>query len=77
MSTEPVAEGLQAWLDARPGVPLVRSELARVEVPRATQRVNEAALPAAAAVLPSFVAYDHRLAEAAATAGLDTVMPPP
>lgn len=110
---------LREWLDSRPDVPLVSSELARVEVPRATRRVNEAALPAASAVLAaldllpmttellnaagdigapglrsldaihlasassmgaaltSFVVYDHRLAEAAATAGLDTVMPTP
>lgn len=110
---------LLEWLDARPDVPLVSSELARVEVPRATRRVNEAALPAARAVLAaldllpmttellnaagdigapglrsldaihlasassmgaaltSFVVYDHRLAEAAATAGLDAVMPTP
>ncbi|WP_324651638.1 type II toxin-antitoxin system VapC family toxin [Georgenia sp. H159] len=108
---------LRAWLDARPGAPLVSSELARVEVIRATRRINEAALPTAVAVLAaldlvpmttellnaagaiggpglrsldaihlasassigsaltSFVVYDHRLTNAAAAAGLDTVMP--
>ena len=110
---------LRAWLDTRPDAPLVSSELARVEVIRATRRINEAALPTAVAVLAaldlvpmttellnaageigepglrsldaihlasassigaaltSFVVYDHRLADAAATAGLDTMMPSP
>ena len=115
--TERETPALQAWLDARPDTPLVSSDLARVEVIRATRRINEAALPTAVAVLAalnlvpmttdllnaagvignpglrsldaihlasatsigaaltSFVVYDHRLAEAAAAAGLDTVMP--
>lgn len=115
--TEHETPALRAWLDAHPEAPLVSSELARVEVVRATRRLNEIALPTAAAVLAaldlvpmtgavldvastiadpglrtldavhlasalsiasalsSFVAYDHRLAEAAAAAGLDAVMP--
>lgn len=115
--TERETPALRAWLHARPDAPLVSSELAGVEVVRATRLVNAAALPTAHAVLAaldlvpmttavldaagttgdaalcsldaihlasalsiasaltSFVAYDHRLTEAAAAAGLDALMP--
>ena len=38
---------LEAWISARPGTPLVSSELAKVEVFRACRRVNADALPEA------------------------------
>jgi predicted nucleic acid-binding protein len=42
---------LAEWLSARPGAPLVSSELAKVEVIRACRRVNAEALPEARALL--------------------------
>ncbi len=106
------SDSLQDWLAARPGVPTVSSGLAKVEVLRATRRIDAAALPDARTMLgqldlvpcagpvielasdlegpllrsldalhlasalslgadmADFVAYDHRLLEAAAEAGL-------
>jgi predicted nucleic acid-binding protein len=114
---EPESESLQDWLTARPGIPTVSSELAKVEVLRACRRIDAAALPDArtllgqldlvplaglvvrlasdlddaglrsldalqlasalslGADLATFVAYDHRLLEAAARAGLETHQP--
>lgn len=108
---------LAAWLEARSGLPLVSSELSRVEVIRACRRIDATALPAARtllagldsiplaggvidhaadldapllrgldaihlasalaleAELTAFVAYDRRLADAAAGAGLEPVAP--
>ena len=45
------------WLNARPGVPLVCSALAEVEVPRAIRRVAPDALPA----VPGTLARIYRL----------------
>jgi uncharacterized protein len=50
-------EELVAWLNARPGVPLVCSVLAEVEVPRAIRRVAPTALPA----VPATIARLYRL----------------
>jgi uncharacterized protein len=108
---------LAQWLEQHVGTPAVSSEVARVEVLRASRRLNPAALPAARSLLAqldlipltsvllaeaaevgdpllrtldalhlasamsirtelsAFVAYDHRLAAAAAAAGLDPVRP--
>ncbi len=108
---------LEDWLTARPGVPTVSSELAKVEVLRACRRIDAAALPDARTLLgqldlvplagavvelasdiespvlrsldalhlasalslgadvSAFIAYDHRLLEAAAKAGLETQQP--
>ncbi len=108
---------LARWLEERTGTPAVSSELARVEVLRASRRLNPAALPAARSLLAqldlipltsvlvaeaaevgdpllrvlaalhlasalsirselsAFVAYDDRLAAAAADAGLEPVRP--
>ena len=108
---------LAQWLEERVGTPAVSSELARVEVLRASRRLDPAALPAARSLLAqldliplsstllaeaaevgdpllrtldalhlasaisiraelsAFVAYDHRLAAAAATVGLEPVRP--
>ena len=45
------SDSLQDWLAARPGVPTVSSELAKVEVLRATRRIDAAALPDARTML--------------------------
>lgn len=116
---EPESAALEAWLATREGTPVVTSELARVEVPRACRRVNADAVPLAMVLLSEldhvalsrplldqaatvgedslrsldaihlvsalsirsdltgFVAYDARLAGAAAAAGLDCVRPGP
>ncbi len=116
---ESETEALQDWLTARPGTPLVTSELARVEVVRAARRVNDRAAGTARALfgyldtialdrtvqdvaceiagpalrtldalhlasaivlgedLSVFVAYDHRLIDAATRAGLETATPKP
>jgi len=108
---------LEDWLTARPGVPTVSSELAKVEVLPACRRIDAAALPDARTLLgqldlvplagavvelasdiespvlrsldalhlasalslgadvSAFIAYDHRLLEAAAKAGLETQQP--
>lgn len=113
---EPESVALARWLEERTGTPAVSSELARVEVLRASRRLNPAALPAARSLLAqldlilltsvllaeaaevgdplrtldalhlasalsirselsAFVAYDNRLAAAAADAGLEPVRP--
>ena len=114
---EPESAALTRWLEERAGTPAVSSELARVEVLRASRRLNPTALPAARSLLAqldlipltsvllaeaaevgdpllraldalhlasalsirtelsAFVAYDHRLAAAAADAGLEPVRP--
>lgn len=108
---------LEQWISARAGTPVVSSEFAKVEVIRASRRLNAATVPAARALLAgldlipltsdlvdeaadvgepvlrsldaihlasamliradlsAFVAYDHRLAEAASAVGLDAVRP--
>ncbi len=108
---------LQEWLIARPDVPVITSELGRVEVLRAARRAGPDALSEARAVigdtdlvpldqaaldlacelgdpllrtldalhlasavllrneLTAFVVYDHRLADAATSAGLPVEMP--
>ena len=48
---EPESEALAAWLADRPEVPMVSSELARVEVLRACRRLAPSALPTARALL--------------------------
>lgn len=110
---------LQEWLRAQAEVPVVTSELGRVEVLRAARRVGTEALTEARAVigdvdlvpldqgvrdlacdigepllrtlhaihlasavllrdeLTAFIAYDHRLADAAQAAGLPTRTPVP
>lgn len=114
---EAESAALGSWLAARPGVPVVSSDLARVEVLRACRRLDEASLPAAVALLEgtdlvptsstvvdgaievgdvalrsldaihlssallirdelsAFVAYDHRLHDAAVTVGLPVTRP--
>jgi len=108
---------LESWLAAREETPAVSSELARIEVIRATRRLNADALPEARALLDelnliplsksllyeatevgdlmlrspdaihlasalsiradlsAFVAYDIRLGDAAANAGLESIQP--
>ncbi len=108
---------LERWLAAREETPAVSSELARIEVIRATRRLNADALPEARALLDelnliplstslvheatevgdlmlrsldavhlasalsiradlsAFVAYDIRLGDAAASAGLKSIRP--
>lgn len=108
---------LERWLAAREEMPAVSSELARIEVIRATRRLNADALPEARALLDelnliplstslvpeatevgdlklrsldaihlasalsiradlsAFVAYDIRLGDAAANAGLESIRP--
>lgn len=108
---------LDEWLSAQSDVPVVSSELAKVEVVRACRRINPDALPEARALLAgldlipltsdvldeaagvgdtllgsldaihlasalsiradvsAFVAYDLRLGDAAAVAGLVSVRP--
>ncbi len=110
---------LEGWLSARPGTPVVSSELARMEVIRVCRRVNADALPEARALLAevdlipltsdvvdeaaelgdiwlrsldaihlasalsiradlsAFIAYDHRLGDAASAAGLESLRPGP
>lgn len=110
---------LDEWLSAQSDVPVVSSELAKVEVVRACRRINPDALPEARALLAgldlipltsdvldeaagvgdtllgsldaihlasalsiradvsAFVAYDLRLGDAAAVAGLVSVRPGP
>lgn len=48
---EPESNALQDWLTARPGVPVVSSEMAKVEVLRATRRINASALADARSLL--------------------------
>jgi uncharacterized protein len=114
---EPESAALARWIEERTGTPAVSSELARVEVLRASRRLNPAALPAARSLLAqldlipptsvllaeaaevgepqlrtldalhlasalsirselsAFVAYDRRLAAAAADAGLEPARP--
>lgn len=48
---EPESAGLERWLSARTGTPVVSSQLARVEVTRACRRLNADALPEARALL--------------------------
>lgn len=48
---EPESDALQDWLTARPGVPVVSSELAKVEVLRATRRIDASALADARSLL--------------------------
>jgi len=48
---EPESAALAAWLSAHADNPMVSSELARVEVLRASRRVNPDALPAAGSLL--------------------------
>jgi predicted nucleic acid-binding protein len=114
---EPESAALADWLSARTTIPVVSSELAKVEVPRACRRVNAEALPEARnllaeldlipltsdvideaadggeallrsldaihlasalslrADLAAFIAYDHRLGDAASAAGLELVTP--
>jgi len=114
---EPESGALADWLSARTVLPVVSSELAKVEVLRACRRVNVEALPAAKALLAQldlipltsdvideaadagevmlrsldaihlasalsiradlsgFVAYDHRLCDAASAAGLELLTP--
>ncbi len=108
---------LEDWLSARTQTPVVTSELAKVEVIRASRRVNADVLPAAKALLAAldlvplsgevvdaaadvgetmlrsldavhlasalsirsdvsaFIAYDRRLSDAAADAGLASLQP--
>lgn len=108
---------LEMWLRSQPDVPVVTSELGRVEVLRAARRVSAEALREAKVVvddvdlvpldqrvqdlaceigepslrtldalhlasavllrdeLTAFVAYDHRLADAAQAVGLATLAP--
>jgi uncharacterized protein len=114
---EPESNDLAQWLTERQESPKLSSELARVEVLRATRRLDPSRLPDATMMLTqldllrlsggvldqasavgepllrsldalhlasalsvgpdlsAFVAYDHRLAEAAAQAGLRPVQP--
>jgi uncharacterized protein len=114
---EAESTALADWLAARIGTPIVSSELAKIEVVRASRRINPATLteattliagldliPLSGAVidqaahvgettlrsldaihlasalsiqaeLSAFVAYDHRLGEAASTAGLELLAP--
>ena len=48
---EPESAALARWLAERTGTPAVSSELARVEVLRASRRLNPVALPAARSLL--------------------------
>lgn len=48
---EPESAALESWLSERVGLPVVSSELARVEVIRACRRVNADALPEARSLL--------------------------
>ncbi len=48
---EPESAGLARWISERAATPAVSSELAQVEVMRASRRLNPAALPAARALL--------------------------
>lgn len=114
---EPESAALDDWLSARSGLPVVSSELAKVEVVRACRRIEADALPEVRALLAAldlipltsdvlddaadvgetllrsldaihlasaltirdelsaFVAYDLRLSDAAAVAGLPVVRP--
>jgi predicted nucleic acid-binding protein len=114
---EPESAALDEWLAARSDLPVVTSELAKVEVVRACRRIEADALPEARALLAAldlipltsdvlddagnvaeallrsldaihlasaltiradlsaFVAYDLRLGDAAAVAGLPVVRP--
>ena len=114
---EPESAALDDWLSARSDLPVVSSELAKVEVVRACRRIEADALPEARALLAAldlipltsdvlddaadvgetllrsldaihlasaltirdelsaFVAYDLRLGDAAAVAGLPVVRP--
>lgn len=111
------SDALEGWLGEHGGTPVVSSELARVEVLRASRRLNVSSVPAARALLrqldlvslssaligeaseledhllrtldalhlasalslgddlSAFVAYDHRLAAAATSAGLRPLQP--
>lgn len=48
---EPESDALQSWFSARSGIPIVSSELAKVEVLRGCRRVNPAALPTARSLI--------------------------
>ncbi len=114
---EPESAALAQWLAERSGTPVACSALARVEVVRASRRLNEEALPQARvllgqldlipltgalldeaadvgepalrtldavhlasalsirAELSAFLTYEHRLATAAAEAGLELIRP--
>ncbi len=50
---QPESDALAQWLSARMTVPLVSSQLARVEVVRATRRIDVTAVPEASALLDS------------------------
>lgn len=50
---ESESDALEEWLARREAVPLVSSQLARVEVIRATRRLNEDGVPEAVGVLDS------------------------
>ena len=54
---EHATQELVEWLNERPGIPLVCSVLAEVEVPRAIRRVAPDALPA----VPATLAHLYRL----------------
>ena len=111
------SDALEEWLSERAGTPVVSSELAKIEVIRASRRVNADMVPEARALLngvdlipltsdvvddasdvggpmmrgldaihlasalsiradlSAFVAYDHRLADTAAAAGLKPLHP--
>ena len=48
---EPDSDALEGWLSSRPTTALVSSELAKIEVIRATRRLGADALPAARALV--------------------------
>jgi len=47
------SDALEKWLSRNPTIPLVSSQLARIEVIRATRRINPDVVPAALALLDS------------------------
>jgi predicted nucleic acid-binding protein len=48
---EQESAGLASWLEQRPAIPKISSELAKAEVIRATRRLDPAVIPAARALL--------------------------
>ena len=114
---EAESDALAAWLASHVDLPIASSEVAKVEVMRASRRIDASALPDARSLLgqldlvplngavvelagnlaeaslrsldalhlasalllgdalEAFVAYDHRLMDAAATSGLETHRP--
>lgn len=62
---------LEQWISTRAATPMVSSELAKVEVIRASRRVNAAALPSARALLAGLdlIPLSSDLVEEAADAG--------